>query len=60
MKSVKEIERELKGIVSKSQIIMDIRLGRHGLEAELVGNSYVVKDDIAKRYITTRKKISKK
>lgn len=57
MKSVRDIEKELKGIVHKTQIIMDIRLGKHGITAQKVGNSYAIEDSIAKKYIAIRKKI---
>lgn len=60
MKSVQDIAKELKlqnlkG--GKTQIIMDIRLGNHGLTATKVGNSYAIDDAVAKKYIATRKKL---
>lgn len=56
MKSVKDIVKELNGIVHKTQVIMDIRLGRFGITAQKVGNSYAIEDEVAKRYIKLRKK----
>ena len=57
MKSVQDIVKELNGIVNKTQIIMDIRLGNHGIYAEKVGNSYAIEDEVADSYIEKRKKI---
>ena len=58
MKSVKELVKALENIpIHKTQIIMDIRLGNHGIVAEKVGNSYVIEDEIAEDYIITRKKL---
>lgn len=57
MKSIQDIVKELTGIVGKTQIIMDIRLGNHGLTATKVGNSYAIDDAVAKKYIDTRKKL---
>lgn len=56
MKSVQDIVRELGGIVNKTQIIMDIRLGNHGIYAEKIGNSYAIDDNVAKSYIIKRRK----
>jgi len=57
MKSIQDIVIELKGIVKKTQIIMDIRLGNHGITATKIGNSYAIEDAVAKKYINTRKKL---
>ena len=60
MKSVKDLVDALNGIVHKTQIIMDIRLGNHGITAQKVGNSYAIEDDVANKYIATRKKLASK
>lgn len=57
MKSVQDIVKGLDKIVNKTQVIMDIRLGNHGLYAEKVGNTYMIEDDIAQAYIIKRKKL---
>lgn len=58
MQSVQDIIKGLHPIkIHKSQIILDIRLGSHGLTAKKIGNSYVIADDVAKKYIATRKKL---
>jgi hypothetical protein len=57
MKSIQDLVQALDGIVKKTQIIMDIRLGSHGITAIKVGNSYAIEDDVAEKYILTRKKL---
>lgn len=57
MKSVLDIVKSLNGIINKTQVIMDIRLGNHGIVAEKVGNSYAIQDDIAADYIIKRKRL---
>ena len=57
MKSVRDIIKELNGIVQKTQIIKDIREGNHGISAMKIGNTYAIFDSVAKKYIATRKKI---
>lgn len=55
MKSVQDLVKELKGIVGKTQIIMDIRLGNHGLSAVKIGNSYAIEEKVFNKYVKIRK-----
>ena len=57
MKTIQDLIKSLDGIVGKTQIILDIRLGNHNLVAKKFENSYAIEDDVAKKYIITRKKL---
>ncbi len=58
MITVRELLNELKKNninIHKTQVIMDIRLQRHGLRARKIGNLYAIDDNIAREYIRRRK-----
>lgn len=58
LKTVSDLCEALKGIVGRTQIIMDIRLGK--LKAQKIGkklnNAYLIEDAEYRRYIRSRRK----